>query len=157
MTPRVEDGLVNRPRQRMSGGKQTLVVRESTEDSKPEILERLIQVESSIASVKQELNGAKSSSDTRKLDTRTLVALAAIALSIAGYVIQDARNTSRQDAEIEITKTRVSNLERIAASNTESRIRTEVELKALRDGQEEIKSLLQRHDNRTKASPKPGQ
>jgi hypothetical protein len=81
-----------------------------------------------------------------KFDSRTLIAMAAVALSIAGYVIQDARNTSRQDAEIEATKARVVRLEQIAATNTEARIRTEVQLGELRDGQNEIKALIQAHD-----------
>ena len=60
--------------------------------------------------------------------------------------IQDARNTSRQDAEIEATKARVQRLEQIANTNTEARIRTEVQLGELRDGQNEIKALIQAHD-----------
>lgn len=82
-----------------------------------------------------------------KFDTRTLIALGAIALSLSGYVIQDARNTARQDSEIEATKPRVVRLEQIAATNTEGRIRTEVELGELRDGQAEIKALIRAHDD----------
>ena len=82
-----------------------------------------------------------------KFDTRTLIALGAIALSLSGYVIQDARNTARQDSEIEATKARVVRLEQIAATNTEGRIRTEVELGELRDGQAEIKALIRAHDD----------
>jgi hypothetical protein len=81
-----------------------------------------------------------------KFDSRTVVALGALALSLAGYVIQDARNTARQDSEIESTKTRVVRLEQIAATNTEARIRTEAELQALREGQGEIKALIQEHE-----------
>jgi len=87
-----------------------------------------------------------------KFDSRTLIAMAAVALSIAGYVIQDARNTSRQDAEIEATKARVVRLEQIAATNTEARIRTEVQLGELRDGQNEIKSLIQAHDTASRGN-----
>ncbi len=82
-----------------------------------------------------------------KFDTRTLIAMGAIALSISGYVIQDARNSARQDTEIEATKARVVRLEQIAATNTEGRIRTEVQLGELRDGQAEIKALIQAHDH----------
>ena len=67
-------------------------------------------------------------------------------------MVQDARNSSRQDAEIEMTKARVSNLERIAATNTEARIRSEVEFKALREGQEEIKHMLERHDSQMRTA-----
>jgi heme oxygenase len=79
-----------------------------------------------------------------------LIALGAIALSITGYVIQEARNTARQDSEIEATKARVVHLEQIAATNTEARIRTEVQLGELRDGQLEIKALIQAHDSASK-------
>ncbi len=84
-----------------------------------------------------------------RLEPRTLAALAAIVLSVAGYVIQDARNSSRQDAEIETAKARLTNLERIAAINTESRIRTEVQLGELREGQADIKRMLQAHQDET--------
>jgi hypothetical protein len=61
-------------------------------------------------------------------------------------VIQGARNSARQDTEIEATKARVVRLEQIAATNTEGRIRTEVQRVGLRDGQAEIKALIQAHD-----------
>ena len=78
-----------------------------------------------------------------KFDSRALIALGAIGLSVTGYVIQDARNTARQDNEIQTTKARVLRLEQIAATNTEGRIRTEVQLGELREGQTEIKALIQ--------------
>ena len=81
-----------------------------------------------------------------KIEGKTIVALGAIVLSVAGYVIQDARNSARQDSEIESTKSRVVHLEQIAAANTEGRIRTEVELGELRQGQGEIKAMIQAHD-----------
>lgn len=68
--------------------------------------------------------------------------------------IQDARNNARQDSEIEATKARVQRLEQIATTNTEARIRTEVQLGELRDGQNEIKALIQAHDS---ASRRVGQ
>jgi hypothetical protein len=88
-----------------------------------------------------------------KFDSRALVALLAIALSITGYVIQEARNTARQDNEIETTKTRVMHLEQIAATNTEARIRTEVQLVELREGQTEIKTLIQAQAMASKKTP----
>lgn len=81
-----------------------------------------------------------------KFDSRTLIALGALALSIGAYVTEDARNSARQDTEIETTKARVMRLEQIATTNTEARIRTEVQLGELRDGQNEIKALIQAHD-----------
>jgi soluble cytochrome b562 len=82
------------------------------------------------------------------------MALGAIALSITGYVIQDARNTAKQDAEIESTRARVVRLEQIAATNTEGRIRTEVQLGELREGQNEIKAMIQAHDSASKKNEK---
>lgn len=66
---------------------------------------------------------------------------------LAEVVIQDARNTAGRDSAIEATKTRVVRLEQIAATNTEGRIRSEVELGELRDGQAEIKALIRAHDD----------
>ena len=148
----VEDSLVKRPRRRAGAGKQPLVARHADQDSQLEMLDKLTQLEASLASVKDDLQAVKSRAETRKFDARTIVALGAIALSLAGYAVQEARNSSRQDAEIEMTKARVANLERIAAANTEARIRSEVEFKALREGQEEIKRILQQHDIRTRAT-----
>lgn len=150
MSTYVDNGLLTKPRQRVSSGKQPLVARHTEQDSQLEMLNKLTQLETSLTSVKDDLQAVKSRGETRKLDTRTIVAIFAIALSLAGYVVQDARNSSRQDAEIEMTKARVSNLERIAAANTEARIRSEVEFKALREGQEEIKRMLERHDLQTR-------
>ncbi|HXZ40708.1 MAG TPA: hypothetical protein VEG68_08200 [Terriglobales bacterium] len=143
----VEDSLLDRSRQRAGAGKQPLVARHTDQDSQLEMLDKLTQLEASLESVKDHLQAVKSRAEARKLDARTVVALCAIALSLAGYVVQEARNSSRQDAEIEMTKARVTNLERIAAANTEARIRSEVEFKALREGQEEIKRMLEQHDS----------
>lgn len=81
-----------------------------------------------------------------KFDSRALIAMGALALSIAGYVIQDARNSARQESEIAATQARVQRLEQIVAITTEARIRTEVQLGELRDGQNDIKTLLQVRD-----------
>lgn len=89
-----------------------------------------------------------------KFDSRTLIALGALALSMMAYVVQDARNTARQDSEIEATKARVQRLEQIATTNTEARIRTEVQLGELRDGQNEIKALIQAHDSASRKGGK---
>jgi len=100
----------------------------------------------------------RKSSDQHKLlrfDGRTLIAIGAIALSLTGYVLQDARNTSKRDAEIETMKARVTRLEEIAATNTEGRVRTEVELGELREGQAEIKRLIEAHDSVTRKLAQP--
>lgn len=121
----------------------------SARDLQLEVLERLEEMQDFAASLEESWNKkleAVKEQRLLKFDSRALIALGALALSISGYVIQDARNGARQDSEIETTKARVIRLEQIAATNTESRIRTEVELGELRDGQNEIKALIQAHD-----------
>ena len=89
-----------------------------------------------------------------KLDSRALIAFGALALSITAYVVQDARNSARQDSEIEATKARVVRLEQIAATNTEARIRSEVQLTQLREGQNEIKAMIAAHDSASRKTSK---
>jgi hypothetical protein len=144
-----EDDLLER-RHRASIGKQPLVVRQTDQDLQFELLERLEKLEALSESSKNDLKALSEHSQASRLDARSMIALAAIALSIAGYILQDARNSSRQDAEIGTTKARVANLERIAATNTEARIRNEVQLGELRDGQGEIKRMLEAHDSESK-------
>jgi len=149
---RIDDGLLNKPTQRVgSAGKQPLVERHTDQDSQREVLDKLTQLEVSLVSVRDDLQAVKHRAEARKLDGRTIVALCALALSLAGYVIQEARNTSRQDTEIETAKARLTVVERIQATNTEGRIRMEVELQQLRQGQEEIKRMLEQHDSHTRA------
>lgn len=122
----------------------------SAKDFQLEVLDRLAEMRSFAEALDQSWNKklqAVKEQRLLKFDSRTLNALAAVALSITGYVVQDARNSSRQDTEIEATKARVQRLEQIAAANTEARIRTEVQLGELRDGQNEIKTLIQAHDS----------
>jgi len=122
----------------------------TAKDFQLEVLGKLAEVQEMAESLgkswRDDLKGVKEQRLV-KFDSRTLVALGAVALSVTGYVIQDARNTARQDSEIEATKARVVRLEQIAATNTEGRIRTEAELQELREGQGEIKALIQAHDN----------
>lgn len=139
-----------RQRQREIGDKSAGAIPYTAKDFQLEVLDRLQEMQSFAEALQvtweRKLEAVR---DQRllKFDSRTLIALAAVALSIAGYVIQDARNTSRQDAEIEATKARLVRLEQIATTNTEARIRTEVQLGELRDGQNEIKTLIQTHDS----------
>ncbi len=140
-----EDTFLGRQRSR-AGSEKPASVQYTARDFQLEVLGRLAEMQSLAQSSEEswdvKLEAVK---DHRlvKFDSRALVALLAIALSITGYVIQGARNTARQDSEIETTKTRVMRLEQIAATNTESRIRTEVQLVELREGQTEIKTLIQ--------------
>lgn len=126
-----------------SGGAYT------AKDFQLEVLDRLEEMREQAAELEESWDRkleAVKEQRLLKFDSRMLIALGAIALSISGYVIQDARSTARQDSEIESTKARVLRLEQIAATNTEGRIRTEVQLGELREGQNEIKALIQAHD-----------
>jgi len=128
----------------------------SAKDVQLEVLDRLAEMRSFAEALDESWNKklqAVKEQRLLKFDSRTLIALAAVALSITGYVVQDARNSSRQDTEIEATKARVQRVEQIATTNTEARIRTEVQLGELRDAQNEIKTLIQAHDS---ASRKTG-
>ena len=75
------------------------------------------------------------------------VAGAITVINCRGYANRDARNSARQDSELAATESRVQRLEQIAATTTEARIRTEVQLGELREGQNEIKALLDPHNS----------
>ncbi|HUO18038.1 MAG TPA: hypothetical protein VMX38_23895 [Verrucomicrobiae bacterium] len=142
-------------------GKQTASVAKqarsgpyTTKDFQLDVLGQLAEMQALTKTLQESLTTEmRKNQEQRKLlrfDGRTLVAVGAIALSLTGYMLQDARNSSRRDSEIETTKARVTALEGIAATNTEGRIRTEVELGQLRDGQAEIKALIEAHDLSTR-------
>jgi len=125
----------------------------TAKDFQLEVLDRLEEVQSfadTLQTTWEKKLEAVKEQRLVKFDSRTLIAMGALALSIAGYVIQSAGTIARQDSEIEATKARVQRLEQIAATNTEARIRTEVQLGELRDGQNEIKALIQAHDSTSK-------
>ena len=138
-----------RQRQRELGERPTAGAPYTAKDFQLEVLDRLQEMQSFSEALQitweRKLEAVKEQRLV-KFDSRTLIALGALALSIAGYVIQSAGNGARQDSEIEATKARVQRLEQIAATNTEARIRTEVELGQLHDGQNEIKELIEAHD-----------
>ena len=144
-----EENLL-RQRHRTGVEKPALAVPYTAKDFQLEVLGKLSEMQDMAGllekSWRDEIKGVREQR-LLKFDSRTLVALGAVALSISGYVIQDARNTARQDSEIEATKARVVRLEQIAATNTEGRIRTEAELEELREGQAEIKAMIQAHDS----------
>ena len=143
-----EDGVLNRAKGRGMGtvsGSQY-----SAKDLQLEVLDRLAEVQDFAATLEQswekKLEAVKEQR-LLKFDSRALIAMGALALSISGYVIQDARNSARQDSELAATEARVQRLEQIAATTTEARIRTEVQLGELREGQNEIKALLEPHNS----------
>ena len=131
-------------RNQRSGEKQSLVARQTEVNLESEILKVLKEMKLCNCEQPVPLNGARTVRSG--FDVKAIVAICAIVLSIAGYVIQDARNSSRQDAQIEMTNARLTSLERISSTNTEGRIRTEVQLGELREGQMEIKRMLEEHD-----------
>jgi len=150
-----EDTFFNRQRHRAGAAKATTPVQYTAKDFQLEVLGKLAEVQGLAETLEESWNEkieAVREQRLLKFDTRTLIALGAIALSVAGFVVQDARNSARQDSEIDATKSRVVHLEQIAATNTESRIRTEVELGELREGQNEIKAMIQAHDSASKKS-----
>lgn len=154
----MNDGNALRQRPRTGGEKSVVPVQYTAKDFQLEVLDRLAEMQSFAESLEETWNQKLESVKEQRLlkfDSRTLVALGAVALSIAGFVVQDARNTARQDSDIEATKARVMRLEQIAATNTEARIRTEVQLEQLRGGQDEIKAMIRAHDSGTRKEPAP--
>jgi ABC-type hemin transport system substrate-binding protein len=143
-----EDGVLNRAKGRGMG---TVAGSQYTaRDFQLEVLDRLAEVQEFAASLEQswekKLDAVKEQRLV-KFDSRALIAMGALALSLSGYVIQGARNSARQDSELAATEARVQRLEQIAATTTEARIRTEVQLGELREGQNEIKALLEPRNN----------
>ena len=152
----MNDDNILRQRHRVAVERPGPNVPYSAKDFQLEVLDRLQEMRSFAEALDESWNKklqAVKEQRLLKFDSRALIAMGALALSITGYVIQDARNTARQDSELEATKARVQRLEQIATTNTEARIRTEVQLGELRDGQNEIKTLIQAHDS---ASRKTG-
>lgn len=145
-------------KQRPAAAKAARALPYTAKDFQLEVLGQLTEMQALTESLSEYItNELKRRGDESKLlrfDGRTLVAIGAIALSMTGYVLQDARNTTRRDAEIESAKARLTNLERASATNTEGRIRTEVELGELRDGQGQVKATTQPHDGGRKAASK---
>lgn len=142
-------------RARLSGGvKQARTVPYTSKDFQLEVLGQLAEMQALSEELQEalqiELKRNREQSNLLRFDGRTLIAIGAIALSLTGYVLQDARNTSKRDAEIETMRARVAQLEQIAATNTEGRVRTEVQLGELREGQAEIKRMIETHDSVSK-------
>ncbi len=144
-------------RQRVRVERANPAVQYTAKDFQLEVLDRLEEMQELAAALEESWNKkleAVKEQRLLKFDSRTLIAFCAIALSIAGYVVQGARNTARQDSDLESTKARVLRLEQIAATNTEGRIRTEVQLGELRQGQNEIMTMIQEHDQASKRDVK---
>lgn len=143
------DDLNGRQRHRGGAGKSAPVTKHTTKGFQLEVLDKLGEMnrlsESLDESWSKKLEAVRDQR-TLKFDSRTLIAVGAIALSVTGYVIQEAGSSARQASEIESTKARVMSLEQLATTNTESRVRTEIQLGELRDGMAEIKALLQSND-----------
>jgi len=149
----MNEDCTGRARHHSGADKGLQATQYTAKDFQLEVLGRLDEMQDVTESLEESWNKKlEAVRDQRllKFDSRTLLALGALVLSFAGYTIQDARNSAKQDSEIEATKARVARLEQIAATNTEARIRTEVQLGELHDGQAEIKSLILAHDSASK-------
>jgi hypothetical protein len=143
-----EDTWLSRQRRRGIVERSAPMGQYTAKDFQLEVLDKLAEMQSLTESLEESWDSkleAVKEQRLLKFDSRTLIALGAIALSVAGYVVGEARNTARQDSEIETTKARVVRLEQISAANTEGRIRMEVQLGELRDGQAEIKAMIEAH------------
>jgi len=149
-----EDDLRDRQRQTLGGVKAQRTGPYTAKDFQLEVLGQLAEMQAVTEALDQafrnQIRASHEQSNLLRFDGRTLVAIGAIALSMTGYVLQDARNSSRRDAEIETTKAMVTNMALIEQANTEGRIRTQVQIVDLREGQVEIKAMMQEHENVSK-------
>lgn len=146
-----EDTLLER--QRLAGnGKPARAVPYTAKDFQLEVLDHLAEMQALTESLREtvtkELKQRQDESRLLRFDGRTLVAIGAIALSMTGYVLQDARRSTRRDADIESSMARLTSLERSAAINTESRIRTEVEMGEIREALVEMKAPIQARERK---------
>jgi hypothetical protein len=128
----------------------------TSKDFQLEVLGQLTEVQALTQGLQEALQiEIKRNRDQHKLlrfDGRTLVAIGAIALSLTEYVLQDARNSSKRDAEVETMKARVIQLEDLAAANTEKRVRMEVQVGELRDEQADVKRRFDTSGRRSSQS-----
>lgn len=150
----MSDDDVERGKAFSSGAKQGRTGPYTAKDFQLEVLGQLAEVQALTEALKESLadgfEKGQEHSNLLRFDGRTLVAVGAIALSLTGYVLQDARNTSKREGDIEAMKSRVMRLEQAEATNTEGRIRAEVELGELREGKAETKSRIQAHGSTSK-------
>jgi hypothetical protein len=149
-----DDDLQGRLRQAVGGGvKPPRPGIYTAKDFQLEVLSQLAEMQAvteALDALRNELKAGREHSNLLRFDGRTLVAIGAIALSITGFALQDARNSSRRDADIETTKARVTTLEMIEQANTEGRIKTQVQISDLHDGLAEIEATIQGRDGVSK-------
>ncbi len=136
-----EDDELIRPRP--AGVKQTRGIPYTAKDFQLEVLGQLAEVQALTEglqeALKVEIKRGREQNKLLRFDGRTLVAIGAIALSLTGYVLQDARSSSRRDADVDVLKSRVLQLEEVAEANTEKRVRLEVQLGELRESRAEVR------------------
>jgi hypothetical protein len=142
-----DDDELIRPRT-AGNGKQARAVPYTSKDFQLEVLGQLAEVQGLTESLREalqlEIKRSREQNKLLRFDGRTLVAIGAIALSLTEYVLQDARNSSRRDAEVETLKTRVVQLEEVSEANTEKRVRLEVQLGELRETRAENREKAER-------------
>ena len=141
-----EDDEIVRPRL-ASGTKQARAIPYTAKDFQLEVLGQLAEVQDLTERLQEalqiEIKRGREQNKLLRFDGRTLVAIGAIALSLTEYVLQDARNSSRRDAEVETLKSQVLQLEGVAEANTEKRVRLEVQFGELRESQAEVRKVDQ--------------
>jgi len=109
----MNDDYILKQRHRGAGERPAAGIPYNAKDFQLEVLDRLEEMRSFAEALDQSWDRklqAVKEQRLLKFDSRTLIALGALALSIGAYVIQDARNTARQDSELEATKARVQRL-----------------------------------------------
>jgi NH3-dependent NAD+ synthetase len=152
-----EDTFLERQRN-AGGGKTSRTVPYTAKDFQLEVLDHLAEMQALTESLREtvakELKHRQEESRLLRFDGRTLVAIGAIALSMTGYVLQDARRSTRRDADIESSMARLTSLERVSAINTESRIRTEVEMSEIRAAQTEMMAAIDARGSAKQAAAK---
>lgn len=130
-------------RSRLAGVKQSRSIPYTAKDFQLEVLGQLAEVQALTEglqeALKVEIKRGREQNKLLRFDGRTLVAIGAIALSLTGYVLQDARSSSRRDADVEMLKSRVLQLEEVAEANTEKRVRLEVQLGELRESRADVR------------------
>jgi hypothetical protein len=130
-------------RPRTASGVKARAVPYTSKDFQLEVLGQLSEVQELTESLREalqlEIKRSREQNKLLRFDGRTLVAIGAIALSLTEYVLKDAGNSSRRDAEVETLKSRVLQLEEVAETDTEKRVRLEVQIGELRDVQGEIR------------------
>lgn len=86
----------------------------------------------------------------RSFNGRILTVVLSCLVAAGGFLAGEIKSQQAQDFEIRELENRVSSLEKIAAVNSEARIRTEEKLSDNRETLKRIEQLLEQHEQETK-------